>query len=818
MLGRGSVWAVLAVVALGVLLPVGPVEAEGNQDETEAVSYDAIDDAGEPIETLTVPVDAAGAAVPKVIQLAQSGGEAREVTFTAPNLTVSPESVVVPPEGERVAVTVTAGTSAQTIERIPLYVNDSSGSHRLLSVLVTRESTLELVSPAPAGITESTWPVPSFTSSMRLHSKGEAALTVRVRYEPLDNDGQTVDLRLQRDGVDVDSETDFEIGPDGFANLTVSADLPEAGTYTSRVEFRTGEPATILTVPISVTRTNAALGLSMDASGTERAETGSPATVQLNGKETTGRSVELVGASLVMARFDDGSGVRNATGLSVSVTHDSEDVAGVVLPPNEPFALVATIEGFESPGTYTASIRLKDDNGSIVDIPVTIQVRDDWGLAATWIAIGVILSALIAWVGGTLLSKVEERAGATALAQRVNAILDRHPPPLPARLEQAGAVLLGRLEQVADGSASADQVAEVLKATRAHLELLDLLVAAWRAVVRGGTPNPADNPDIATALRLLDDKDTDPTKVAEAESKLRAILTKATTLASDEGLAHVRSQLEGVMPQLPQEVKTRVKDLLDEALATTGEERQAMAAKAEAAAADALLDKTRLEATEAHRAASAAFEAARAGLASGVPRTLDDVRTVQRAVVEGLRTELARVVEMRSNPDDYQREAVAEAGRMRVKLEAAAALAAKDPSAALAELVEVARWANTARGLLGDSPDRVTTDLELLGEAPPALLPAGELGTGVYHRWTPVGSADAHTAKLIRVLLWVVIGAATVALGVFSLYASDATWGSGLDKATALLWGLGVTASGVSGAVGLAGARKSLGLGGAGAA
>lgn len=804
-------WAIAAVgVASITVWLVAPAGAQ----TPDAVAFTAVDTAEVPIATLPVRVDGAGTGEPQTFLLGQSGTTAVKVALAGTGLTFDSAEVTVPPTGQRVAVTVSAGAAAQTIETIPVRVTPAGGgSQFLFTALVTRESTLSLVSPAATGISESSWPVESYSGTIRLHASSTASenLHVLVHYDPLRVGNVSTPLVVRLNGAEVPTEGAIDLAPDAFAELTLTASLVQSGTYVSRVELRYGDPQTILSVPVSITRSNAALSVAVDKTGTERATRGTTGEVGLDVREIAGRAVVLSAFTLVEERFDDSGDAQDADGLRLTVMNGNDDVtAGMTLVPLAPVELVARIDGLELAGTYTGSVRFTDASGSVVDVPITIEVKAPVGWAIAAVALGVALAAFFAWLGGRLLTWAERRAKAAALAETVNTIVDRFPPPPPA-LDALRTTMTLRLREAANTASKfkpAPDAAKVISVTEKHLDLLALLVGAFH-VLASKVPDPGENADIKAAIALLENKSEDDKAIGEATGKLRAIIEEARSLTFERAAERLGKEIDAVRSQLPTELATVVDGLLAEAAVAglPALDRQAKLAQAEAAAAVALLDRTGTQAVASYPEVATAFTKARGGLAQGTPRTLDDVRTVQRAVVAALRKKLEDVIrEVETNGSPAQKAKVPE---MQAHVKASVELEASDPHAAFERLQKVADWHGEMLRQLGGRG--LTTSFELLGITPPVVLAEGDLEPGT--PWTPSAAGSIAGATALRVIIWVVVGLATIALGVYALWFNDANWGSGADTAVAVLWGLGISTSGVTGTAGVANVRKSFGLG-----
>lgn len=800
--------------AIGVVIAAGAVSAREAQGA--GPTYDVLANSGAAIGQPALEVDAAGNSATLDISLGQSGDTPVDVTLAGTGLTFAPNEVTVPAVGRRVTVSITASDGVDSVENVQVRATDANGSVPLFVVTIHREIGLVIEAPGTDGIKEPSWPVTSFTSVVRFRSSATEEQAVRVHFDPLVLGDISVDLSVQRSGVVIPNESNILVGPSEALVLDLSADLVQAGTYTSRLQLRTGADLTdVLTIPISVTRSNVALSVAVDATGTERVNEGGEARIRIDGRETTGRAITIAGFDLAVPRFDDGGDAQDREDLDLAVAQgDREVTGGVDLEPNAPFTFIATVTGLSDSGTYTASVRMRDATGAFVDVPVTIEVKAPWDNAARSVALGVAIAALIAFLGGAVLTWLQRRAKAMAIARAVNDTIDRY-KPVPAELDDLGRRMTHRLRDAADSLLRflpRSDAQKTIKVSEQHLELLAMLVGAWH--VLGSTPaDPAQNKAVIDAKKVIIEMTDKQEAVDAAVAGLRAEIEKGRKRSFLTAVDQLKKQVDKVRAQVP--IAAGLADIkLAEAAAPTmtPDERQAKVASAEATVVVALLDRIGEKASVGPDTKKA-YTDARGALDLGVPRTFADVRAVEKAVSDALRAKLTKVVTDKSDPKNVADIAVRhEAEAMGRRLIASLELEATDPDKALQELLAVATWAKSKGATMGGKP--VPTDFDVV--APPAspTVAADEADLDPEERWRPNPHGAIAATYGLRALLWVVVGAATIALGVFALWQNDPNWGSDNDIGVAVLWGLGISASGVTGAAGASTVRKSFNLGG----
>ena len=620
----------------------------------------------------------------------------------------------------------------------------------------------------------------------------------------------------------------FDVPPLQSVTLKITGTLDTPGTYSGIVSIVAGTSRQ--SAKISITRTLPP-ALPVKVLSFAKVEGKSDLRIRFNLQETAGLAHAMTPPSLIaldLQRTPKGKAQASFKTAKALDANEHEIKTNWTLPAGGPTAVSIDIDGIESPGEYSGTVRFGTPEAQYVDQPVSIVVRRSGLLAGFLIALGVLISYLL----HTLLKLkpwfVQEKQ-AVGLAQDLKEIVsDLKPNDDENRVVAVISGNLGALMQKIDDGIAVDSAK--LDETDRKLTLLRKWIVAERRVkalppaLAGKVRKAVDDAqtallkdglsagDAATASGALDA--LEPAIAAAIKEELKQRITDMQAAVKTAGFTAAAATAQvgaQVTPALARAMTAVNGGRVDESRAEFGTAQTAYAkslaidlksrlAQPEPAGFDSAAwarlsaDMQPLLAKAAAATGDAAIDAARAALGQFV--------ATAGTKLETLSTKLGKMIESNAAiPQQDKKDLGARAATLNTDVNGIAAQVASGSveaaAAAYAKAVsdfdqlkkDAAKFGTTLGGAEAAAPAAAPAVPSALDSLPldvaTVLIPrASRVHTEPGFWKALVASADA--------IVFVVALAIAVILGVKLLWIDNYTWGSFSDCLIAVLWGLGL--------------------------
>lgn len=447
---------------------------------------------GEPVKELPLVVAAGKAEGGVDAFLRQTGtGVLADVTLTTSVATpasvtltgidgAATLSIPAAPASVPVRITV-AGLAEKTDVRLTIYAQGSAvGTVPIGTLHVVRDDAPALALAGGTG-TDLTYSQATGAFSRLLQVvAGTTPVAATLEAASLQGEGSGVRVPL---AVAVDGQPVAEGGAVTFTgnqarSVSLSATLPEVGTYAGRLVLRYGDPVSRLSLTLAVTQTTGTQSVEVRPAvkpGSVDLPLGAPgkASVDLALLEKEGRrsSLDLQVVQVTRTKGDQTGSVNASPALPV---------ARVDLGPFQSGLVTVRLDAMPAPGLYTVTVRASNGSAPPLDIPVEIRARDSVWWAVGLILAGTVLSAgLRLWLGSAR-ARARNRVRLDAVAATI-AVLSRRAETLSVSWDEGARKLATGFFEALSGGVAA--VVPRLKGAGDH----DPLLTAWeqRAVLAG---------------------------------------------------------------------------------------------------------------------------------------------------------------------------------------------------------------------------------------------------------------------------------------------------------------------------------------------
>lgn len=626
--------------------------------------------------------------------------------------------------------------------------------------------------------------------------------------------GRAEGVKLRRGDADFDGKASLD--PLSEAALRLTGELPEAGDYSGEIGLLVDGKR--LAVPLKVKRVLKDSPIRVEDVSQVRATLGDIVPLRVRLQETEGIRFSVHRPSFMRLDLKDGTALTQATYQSVKVLMPDNSVAPevITLAPNQLLDLKMEIAGLAEAGNYSGVVRVTADTRKLVDKSFEMGLRRDVWIAVVTILFGVLMSTLLrGWLNWGR-PAVVLRGNAADLRERLNRYRNSQPVNADER------EVFDRLGNAIDELTSPDArpaTADIVRIRR-KIELLPDWINLRRNL---DTVQP---PEIVAAVRnqykavgvVLGNPDATDAEIADAANTLRGSRASVTTAIRGH-LLKIIDDFQAEITALPEPQKSAMlqsstalaavraevgADSFERAPAVIQQARKAYAALMIRTMQDMLKDPAlakppgftdqdwqKLVADLLQQLGSAA------AAAPDAERQIQLWKAARvqwlRAVTQGLKKRIAEA-KMRPIANDARaslNRATGELAAVDDKLNTGNIAEAQAAYQKAVEAFEAAR----------------TQDTQLSSGPAPAQPAAAGVGTSVpddvaASAWQNViaivlgGVANARSIRLrliaADVLLFVVLGALAVLVGLNFLYFDKPAWGSMTDIAVALLWGFGL--------------------------
>jgi hypothetical protein len=686
----------------------------------------------------------------------------------------------IPADGGAVAAVVSVtGLDEPVDERLDLFVQAKGGVLQNVAVLhIVRSDrpALTIVEDGGSGLTY-TQDRARFERDIVLRATTEAAVEARLSYRNLQDDSsRQTPLRVSFDGAEVASGSLVRVDGNDSGLMSLSADLPRAGTYRTTLSFRYGaRPTTLLDVPVIITVTATQLTVVAEAVSPVHSTRGlgdSCPTARVSYRESGGDQIDLAVEVLDTLRDDNGTLVATEgvdvwveevgaepTSSACSAAGTSSDESGeatqISIAPRASTSVRVSLLDDPPAGKYEVKLRAQSEGAGPVDAVATFLIRDPWIYAGLLILAGSLLSFLLKWwIGktrGTLSILVDiHRLGARIDVIAAGRQLSDHERQVVEQVRQIVHRLANEVRD--DGATSAARAAH--DDASARIDELDEWIAVSQLATANGSSRQIDEALEAARVVMLRSDPLDD----DARHSIREKRDTALFLIGSEHAARQREEIARLLdPQQPAPAGFVEADW-----------RQQAAAMLQKLPSDQDVREHPSERERSNEVLAELLDQLSSKLA-------DHLATLARIPQnEPYVPRLEQLKERLTSP----------AGPGRNQLDASLSTY----RAVVAEYLKLEPELQVrAPGQMGGggqaravqavtAPKHETVEPQLMGS----------------------GNADAQALRRRRLLLggdiltFVVVSALVALLGTLTLYWPDNTWGSHLDWLTAFLWGMGL--------------------------
>jgi len=674
----------------------------------------------------------------------------------------------------------------------------------------------------------------SFRRQLVLTSPDVDTFTISVEVRPLTGpDSDEARLGIASDGSTYAEGTPIEISRTQPVALVMSGTLSRIGPYEGLVVVNLPNDAQMV-VPLTITTTGDPLSIDFDDAADLRGEAGNaPRSIVITGHEDAGRQLVFRPPMIRASRTETDQSTSH-TFEEVQVGLDKTESSYPVTPWG-PVRVAGEITGLTEAGEYAVIATFAEPSGAPVIVTFNVLIREPWLAAATWIAVGILVGALLrvllgagaAWLAAThrlqLLESRVAREGAVA-ADEEQPLFAAVGAQIRTLRNWRNASRLARMDSVAQGAVER-KVDILVRWSHVKANARKLEIIGGHAVALAATEAYLGDPDRISP----EDAATEATRLGQIESTLR---TQQEVLTQIGQMRASVAQRRALNRDPERQRLTEIEERLTQSRVAVDQ--------ADVAAAISALNLARQAWLTLLLDGLAADVARRPDMIP--PGSWDPLKTDIEGRIAGARaapTAQAGLAQYESIARDLviamatalRDQAVSEANQLRPQPAAAPRVAALDRVAAAcgviltaasttpydelhAKYVETVNDYESAPQLPGTPPSPFDLSFGTAGAAavPTAVAPtpAGlasliELPVAAIAvvANSPVFSGCA--LLLISALAYLLVVAIGVLIGVQLMWSGNFAWGGFDDRVIAFLWGLGVhavggnTFSGVSG-------------------